>query len=137
MGNITAGICLLCALLVTACGDDVENTVSPISGVPEKSLFSNWLLQDSSTTVAIDLSDTNFGSQAYYFFLTAGGSCDCLMNIAGTQSSGTILLASCTYDDMGTGLTDPGCAVLNGARTYTKTADTLTVCIGAQCGIYK
>ena len=136
MKHVQMGLLALCLLSFSACEGEV---VSSAAAPGEKSLFSNWSYQSGSTTVSLDFSGVGFGSQPYFLYLSGGGACGCMMNIAGTQSSGAIILASCVYSSLGTGGADPGCSLFDSTTNYTKTADTLTMCkVGAGvCYDYK
>jgi hypothetical protein len=117
-----------------------EEEIAATATAPQgKDLFSNWTYQ-GNLSVQIDLTGCRFGTQAYALYLGGGGACRCMMNIAGSQSSGSIIMASCYYDSMGQGGADPGCAGVNGTADYTKTTDTLTICdvpSSGPCEVYK
>lgn len=127
---------LAMSLVLSACSEE-ELAAAAATGPSEKNLFSSWVLQ--GTTLTINLTNATFNTPfAFNLYLTGGGACECLMMFSGSQSSGTVMLASCLYNSHGTGGADPGCAGLNSSSTYTKTADTLTICTpGDPCEVYK
>lgn len=116
--------------MVTGCGGDDEPQ-APAS----KSLFSSWAYQGSAGGI-LDFTGMKFGSQKFRIILS-GAACDCTLSLAGTEESGNIIISQCTYNASASGGgADPGCSGLYSSGSYTKTADTLTVC-DPGCGTYK
>jgi hypothetical protein len=125
MKNVMWIILALGFVSLSACSE--EDIAAAASAPVEKNLFSTWVLDGTSTP--FDISNVTFSNTTTInFFLTGGGACNCYLTVSGSQSSGSMTLASCIYLSLGTGGADPGCAGMDGVRTYTKTATKLTVC---------
>lgn len=126
-----SGILALLFLAFSSCGKTEPATAA------SKDLFSSWARQSPAGFI-LDLTNMGFGSSSLRLFISSPttGQCDCIVAIAGIQSSGQLVLSACSFVT-GTG-TDPGCASLSGAGTYTKTSDTLNLCrTGGSCADYK
>lgn len=118
-----------------------------------KALLSNWKMQYGAAY--LDLSQIHSGNnQVAYPFINGnmGDSnnaiCQCMMNISGSNDSGTFTLASCAYQP-GTGSGNPltvypmsnGCTSRNGNYTYARVdvPSEITICDAAltACNIFQ
>lgn len=111
-------VMLLILLGFCSCGGSDSST--PTS----KDLFSSWAEQTGGGASVLDFTGCKFGTQAYAITV-AGGKCNCMLAIAGTESAGNLVLNDCSYSGTGT---DPGCSSDAYSDKYTITGATLTIC---------
>lgn len=138
----TAILLALAMLILPACGKgtpqpDWAALRAQAPSPTAKDLFSSWARQSPAGFI-LDLSSSHFGSNALRLFISSpvSAQCDCVLAISGSQDAGQVVITGCSFV-AGSG-TDPDCTGLEGAGTYTKTADTLSFCrTGGTCATYK
>jgi hypothetical protein len=120
--------CAALALLSAGCG----------SGPDEKNLFGVWARQNP-TGVIVDFTGMSFGTNSLRLSVSSpfSATCVCSLALSGTQASGQYVIAGCSKES-GSG-TESDCDSLESSGTYTKTADTLSICrtSPAACADYK
>jgi hypothetical protein len=114
------------ALVLAGCGG---------GGDSSKDLFSVWNRQGDNAP--IDLSAARFGTDNYLNAYTADGTrCICNLAIIGAQESGSIAVTGCISSPYNS-RRQPLCEAINGAGTYTKTSDTLTINRNGGTGVFR
>jgi hypothetical protein len=127
---------LLLTVLVLGFGCKAASTAATSSssgGSSSKDLFStNW---------ALGAFGMNYGAGNYtgsqftaHISIPNGSVCDCLTTINGSQTSGTLSVASCTLTSGSYNCTQDGFNYANGT-TYTNSSGTLTICKGGNCNL--
>lgn len=114
------------AFALTACGGGGD--------AEEKDLFSLWTSEQNGTP--LELTGANFGTGLINLYTTDGTRCICDLAIVGTQASGSIALTGCIsipYDAK----RNPTCEAINGAGSYTKTADVLSITRNGVTGTFR
>jgi len=116
-------------LLIASCGGSGGGDSAP------KDLFSLW--NETTTNAPLDLTGGAFSVPLNLsFFFVGGAQCDCTFTVLGTQSSGTYVINSCSYN-FGSGSGDPGCNALNETGVYTNNNNTLTATGNGVTSVYQ
>lgn len=102
------------------------------SAPASKTLFSAW----TSPSYTLNLTNAQFGiNQSIVFGFSGGARCGCQFDVSGTEPTGNYSLHNCSYTSGGS--SDPGCALLNGPGTFTKSATVLNICDSGGCVVYQ
>lgn len=93
------------------------------SDAERKALFSKWT--EAGTSQTLDLTGLTFGRLAIKLGLSTYSSCNCTLDLIGTETAGTATIYGCTYD----GPTGPHhCSPSRHVYDYTNANATLTLC---------
>lgn len=128
---------LLTALLALSVGCNKGGSVSPGANIvvqeTGKDLFSAWSRTDNSY-YRLDLSGGQINTTSTMKYDYGSAVCGCHVTPTGSYTSGTYTLSDCVY--VNSASPDPGCSLLNGSGTYTKTDTSLQIC-NPGCNTYQ
>jgi len=104
-------------------------------GDDSKDLFSLW--KSEQTGAPLELSGSQFGTENILAAYTQDGTkCLCELAIIGNQGGGTIAITGCISSPYNA-TKNPQCVALNGAGSYSKTSDVLTITRNGGTGTFR